>query len=122
MTDGMNMKFPRIKLQEPFGSNSVVSTLTCIVQNCKWPHPTLQMILVRIKFLSEVNPSISRILKHSNHVELVLLHKFESFNTTTKTLKHKGSHSIHPLLQSSVDLHQIYKAHLNQQSKSSYIT
>lgn len=94
-----------------------------IVQNCKSPHTTLQMILVHIIFLAEVNPSTSWILKHSNlPVELVLLHEVESFNTPTKTLQHKGSHSVHPLLQSSVDLHQIYRAGLNQQSKSSYIT
>jgi hypothetical protein len=74
-----------------------------------------------IRLFAEVSPSISRILKHSNPVELVLLHKVESFSTPTKTLKHKGSHSVHPLLQSSVDLHQIYKASINQQSKSSYI-
>ena len=80
------------------------------------------MILVHIRFLAEVNPTISRILKHSNFVELVLLHKVESFSTPTKTLKHKGSHSVHPLLQRSINLHQNYRAGLNQQSNSSYIT
>jgi len=54
-------------------------------------------------------------------VELILLHQVESFNTFAKTLKHKGPHSIHPLLQSSANLHQIYKTGLNQQFKSIYI-
>jgi hypothetical protein len=55
--------------------------------------------------------------KQSNPVELVLLHQVESFDTSTETLQHKGPHSVHPLLQSSVNLHQIYKMCINQQSK-----
>jgi hypothetical protein len=50
-------------------------------------------------------------------MELVLLHQVESFNTSTKTFQHKGPNSVHPLLQSSVNLHQIYKTGINQQSK-----
>jgi hypothetical protein len=42
----------------------------------------------------------------SSLVELVLLHQIKTLNTSTKTLQHKGPHSIHPLLQRGVNLYK----------------